>query len=114
MKIDGLKCDNCGDEELFSVMAGTEGRKSDMFRLTPSYPDRGWCWDCWVGKFGDLMVDQVKRLVEESAPELTAEPQPDGSIVIRAHSALRIPRRKGRPARSKNGGQQPEQPASTP
>ena len=51
MKIGNLRCSDCGSDEVFSLRPGDAGAQTELFALTPSYPPKAWCYDCWARRF---------------------------------------------------------------
>lgn len=52
MRLDELRCSDCGSDQIISIWPGKEGNQGDLFRLTPYRMVRCWCEMCWVKRFG--------------------------------------------------------------
>jgi hypothetical protein len=56
MKLSGLVCAKCGNDDIHAVSPGGEDVQADMFNnrypIFRGKPRRGWCRKCWLKQYG--------------------------------------------------------------
>lgn len=51
MRVSGLRCSDCQDEEVIAVWPGDAGEEGTLFVLLPNRPVRAWCDACWQKRY---------------------------------------------------------------
>lgn len=52
MRLNELRCTECGNDEVIAVWPGQQGVQGDLFTVLRDRPVKIWCELCWLKRFG--------------------------------------------------------------